>query len=336
MRKQILTYLLNNYVIAGILFVFFAWFLFEIRGIIISFFIAFIIMASLSSPVEMLKKRKVPNAVSVLLTYLTVLILLVLLVFPLVPFLNDQMQMLFKSLPNYFYQVGDALGLTITSSQVNQLITSEVNNIGKNAYTLTSKVLGGFFSVITILVVSFYWLLDRKNINAFLVNLMPQKSKSHATALLSNVEYKLGAWVRGQLVLCIFVGFLTWILLTIIGVPFALPLALIAGFLEVVPTLGPILAGVPAVMVAFTISPTMAAIVIGMYIGIQVIENHLLVPKIMQKAVGLHPVAVIAAVMIGASLFGVIGALLSIPFVATLVVFTQVAKSDLSANDSNR
>lgn len=335
MRKQILSYLLTNHVIAGILFVFFAWFLFEIRGIIISLFIAFIIMAALSSPVEMLKKKKVPNVLAVVLTYLFVLALLVLLVFPLVPFLTEQMQQLFKSFPDYLHEVGTQIGFTITQSQVNQFFSGEISNIGKNAYTVTSRVLGGFFLIVTIIVVSFYWLMDRKNINESLVNLVPLKSRSHARALLSDVEYKLGAWVRGQLILCIFVGFLTWIVLTLIGVPFALPLALIAGILEVLPTLGPVLSAIPAVMVAFTISPTMALVVVGVYIGIQLIENHLLVPKIMEKAVGLHPIIVIAAVMIGAILFGVIGALLSIPFVATLVVFLQVARSELGSDNSN-
>ena len=118
------------------------------------------------------------------------------------------------------------------------------------------------------------------------------------------------------------IGVITWLVLTILGIPFALPLAILAGFLEIIPTIGPIIAAIPAVIVAFAISPLTGLVVMLAYVGIQIAENNILVPKIMQKAVGLNPIVILVAILIGGQLFGIIGALLSIPFVsATIIIF---------------
>ncbi|MBI2420934.1 MAG: AI-2E family transporter, partial [Candidatus Levybacteria bacterium] len=129
-----------------------------------------------------------------------------------------------------------------------------------------------------------------------------------------------GAWLRGQVFLSFVIGFITWISLTVVGIEYALPLALLAGMLEVIPTLGPIIAAVPAVIVAFAVSPATAALVTVVYVIIQLAENNILVPKIMQKAVGLNPVAIIVAILIGGKVLGILGALLSIPFLSVLII----------------
>ena len=129
-----------------------------------------------------------------------------------------------------------------------------------------------------------------------------------------------------QVVLSLTIGVITWLALTILGIPFALPLAILAGFLEIIPTLGPIIAAIPATIVALAISPVMALSVIAVYIVIQLTENNFLVPKIMQKAVGLNPVVIIIAILVGSNLFGVIGALLSIPFVSAAIIVFRALK----------
>ena len=130
----------------------------------------------------------------------------------------------------------------------------------------------------------------------------------------------MGAWFRGQIVLSFSIGFLTWISLLILGLPFALPLALLAGILEIVPTIGPIISAIPAVIIALNISPTMALLVVLLYIIIQLLENNILVPRIMEKAVGLNPIVIILGVIIGSKLMGIAGALLAVPFISLVVV----------------
>jgi predicted PurR-regulated permease PerM len=147
-------------------------------------------------------------------------------------------------------------------------------------------------------------------------------------AIISRVENKLGAWFRGQIVLSFTIGFTTWIALTLLGIPFAPPLAILAGILEIVPTIGPIIAGIPAVIVALSISPILAVVIIAVYIVIQMFENNILVPKIMERAVGLNPIVIIVGVMIGTKFMGVLGALLSVPFIATLAILFKNLKTN--------
>lgn len=335
MRNQIVRYILNHQILTGLLFILFGWFIYEIREILVDIFISFIIMAALIPAVTFLRKRKVPKVVAVVVSYVSVIIILVVIVFPLVPFFVSQLQSLFKSFPIFFDQAANLLGLTINTEQINAYVSSEFNSIGRNAVVVTGRVLGGVFSIITILVVSFYLLLERDNIIASIVKLFPKKSQEEVSNTIYKVEFKLGAWIRGQLVLSLFIGSITWIALTVLGVPFALPLALLAGILEIIPTIGPIIASIPAIIVAVTISPTLAFIVAGAYLIIQILENNILVPKIMEKAVGLNPLIIIIGVMIGAKLLGVIGALLSVPFIALLVIFIETFKAGLSNNRTN-
>lgn len=174
--------------------------------------------------------------------------------------------------------------------------------------------------MITVFIVSLYLLLYNDNFKRHFSKLFHERNQTKVLNTVGLVNEKLGAWLQGQIMLSLTIGFLTWLALMLLGIPFALPLALLAAILEVVPTLGPTLSAIPAVIVAFTISPTMALVIIATYIMIQLIENQLLVPKIMERAVGLNPVIVICGVGIGAQLMGIIGALLAIPFISFIVV----------------
>jgi len=149
-------------------------------------------------------------------------------------------------------------------------------------------------------------------------------------SLAHKVEVKTGAWVRGQIVLMFLVGFTTYIGLTILGVEFALPLAVIAGLLELIPTIGPIVSAIPAAIIAFTQGPLLGLGVIALYILIQQLENNILVPKVMEKAVGLSPLITIFSLLVGAALFGILGAVLAVPFAAItyLIVEDRIQSSN--------
>jgi len=326
MNNPIVKYVLNNHILVAILLVAFALFLYEIRGIIIAVFLSYIIMAALNPFVRTLRSYKVPKIIAILIVYSVVIAFIVILVIPILPFFISQVQALFKAIPAYVNNASQALGIQVNQSQINSLLSPVASSIGQNALSVTSRVFGGIFSVITIFILSFYMLIDRNRLGRELPNLIPQNYKEKGILTIHLVEEKLGAWLRGQVVLSLIVGTITWIALTILGIPFALPLAILAGFLEIIPTLGPIIAAIPATIVALAISPFMAVIVILAYVGIQLAENNILVPKIMQKAVGLNPVVIIVAILVGANLFGVIGALLSIPFVSATIIVLRAIK----------
>ncbi len=323
MINSFFQYLSRNQAIAAIAIIALGWLVLELRGVFAGILISYIIMAALFPWVSFLRKKGLPNAVSVSIAYLITLAFLILLIFPLVPFFVSQIQALFNSLPRYLDDFTTLLGLPIDANQIKSLIAFEFNEIGKNALSVTGTVFSGFFFALTILVISFYLLLDHDHIKNSLLGLFAKESQKKAFLILTKIEEKLGAWLRGQIILSISIGTITWVSLTLLGIEFALPLALIAGILEIVPTIGPIIAAVPAVIVAFSVSPTLALIVVVLYILIQVLENNLLVPRIMQKAVGLDPLVIIIAVIIGSRLMGVGGALLSIPLIALIVVIYE-------------
>lgn len=323
MTNNVTRYILQNHVLATALILLLGWFLLQIRDILVVVFIAYIIMAALAPLVHQLTKLRIPHVVAALISYFTVLSVLGLIIFPLIPFFVSQLEELFFGFPQYVDRATKILGLHVDLSQINQYILNELDIIGKNAFSLTKSLFTGLFSMLTVFVISFYLVIDQRRINKALVSFLPSTKEQKASAIVQRIEDKLGAWLRGQIVLSIFIGSLTWIVLTLLGLPYALPLALIAGILEIVPTIGPIVSAIPAIIVALTINPAITIAIVVAYIGIQMLENNILVPKIMEKAVGLNPVIIILSVMIGAKLMGVLGALLAVPFVALLVLVYQ-------------
>ena len=128
------------------------------------------------------------------------------------------------------------------------------------------------------------------------------------------------------------IGFLSFVVLYAIGVPYALVLAIIAGTLELVPYIGPILSAIPAVIIALTVSPTMAALTFILYFFIQEFENYLIVPKVMEKSVGLHPIVTIIAAIIGGQLAGIIGMILAIPITTIVFIIAEDIKAEKNSN----
>lgn len=306
------------------------WFLLTIQNILVALFLAYIFMAALSPLVEQLQRWKFPKILAVSVAFVSTFSLVLLIIFPLVPFFISQIQSLYIGFPVYLDTVVKLIGFNISASQLDSIAKAEIGSIGQNAILVTGKVFNGLFSVLTVMVVSFYLMLDHQRVKKSITGIFPEKSQARAYETLLKIEYKLGAWFRGQIVLCVFIGFFTWIILTLLGVPFALPLALIAGLLEVIPTLGPIISAIPAVIVSIAVAPHLTIFVILAYILIQAVENNFLVPKIMQKAVGLNPIVVIIGIIVGGELMGLIGALLSIPFISMLVIIYSAFQEDAS------
>lgn len=321
MLKHFLSYLSKNQFVAGIFLVGGVILLYLLKEILIVIFIAYIIVASLNPVVEFLRRRRVPRTIAVLLTFFTTLFFTVLLIAPLIPFFASQIQQLAKSFPVYLHSAASAIGVQLELGEIGKLVSPE--QLGQNAFALAGGVFGGFFTIVSTVAISFYLLLSYDSAKKNVAGLFPLHHQEKAIRTIDQVNSKLGAWLQGQFLLSLSIGLITWATLTVLGMPFALPLAVLAGLFEIVPTVGPIISAIPAVIVALTISPNMAIIVIALYMAIQLIENHLLVPRIMSRAVGLNPVIVIVGVIVGSKLLGIPGALLSVPFISLLVLVSK-------------
>lgn len=329
MVQKFYHYLLRNQVIFALVILAIVWAVIQLRGILVAIFIAYILMAALIPLVNLLTKHRFPKILAVLIPYVSIILLIFLLVVPLIQMFVPEVQSFLTRLPLYLDQSANLFGFRIDGQAVQDYISREVASLGRNAFTVTSRVFSGVFTTISVMFISFYFLMYHEDFKRWLAGFFHKDSREQVIDTLKQVDDKLGAWVRGQLTLSFSIGFMTWAALSLLGVPYALPLAVIAGALEILPTLGPTIAAIPAVIVALTISPGLALTVGIVYIVIQQLENTLLVPKIMQRAVGFNPVVVIISIMIGSSLMGVVGALLSIPFLSfILILFNSVNEQD--------
>ena len=311
--------------IAIIFGLFVAW---QIKGILLSLVIAYILMSGFAPLVDWFEKEGVNKTVAVLATFILIISVLGLLIFAVIPPLIVQTRELILSLPQYidnldkFVQTKNGLP-NITIDDITQFLTQRIDKALTNVLSVILNVFTGFLTFITVAVFSFYLLLERDKIKQNLFIFFPHLSKERVYRLGHKIEEKLGAWLRGQVTLMLLVGAATWLGLTILGIKYALPLAVVAGILEIVPIIGPIISAVPAIIIAFVQNPVLVIAVIILYLVVQQVENYLLVPKVMERAVGLSPLIIIFALLVGGSLLGIIGALLAVPVTAIIQVILE-------------
>ena len=175
----------------------------------------------------------------------------------------------------------------------------------------------------TLLTIVFLWLVERPRIQRYVLAFLPAVQRAGARSAWNDIELRLGLWVRGQLTLMATMGVMTGIAYTLLGVPGALLLALIAAVTEAIPIVGPLLGAIPAVLVAATVSPELALIVAGIYVVLQFVEGNVLVPIVMRNAVGISPLLILVSILIGAAAGGFVGAFLAVPVAASLEIVLQ-------------
>lgn len=332
MVKRLVDYFSKNQIVGGIIFLGLVWVLFEIRSILISLFIAYLLVAAFKPVAQLLQRKGVPKTLAVATPYLASICVAGILVATIAPFFVAQISSLANNFPLYLDRASEALGIPLAAADIQNIVASEAGLIGRNVLTTTSRVFGSILSIIATLAISFYLLLDHERVENTFVRAFPAKTQAKLRKTIFLVEMKLGDWVRGQLILCLFIGVITYIVLSILGVEYALVLAIIAGILEIIPTIGPIVSAVPAVIVAVSINPPLAIFVVAAYILIQQLENHVLVPRVMESVVGLPPSVIIVSILIGGSLLGIPGALLAVPFVSMIVVIARTFFSEEEKN----
>jgi len=305
-------------IIFTVVFLLSLWFLVQIADILFWLFVSFILMAAFKPTVDYLEGKKFPRVLAILLIYTILLFAVSFVVSTIVPPLISQTITLIERLPGYLRSVLPFV--TINPAVVSQQIAP----LGQNLVRLSLGIFSNVIALFTIIVITFYLLLERKNLNSYLTFLLGERAGNNVVTVINKVEERLGAWVRGQLTLIFAIGILTYIGLVILGIPYALPLAILAAMLEIVPNIGPVLSAIPAVIVAFAVSSLHPLFTIIMYIIIQQLENQVIVPIVMRRMVGLPPLVTIVAILIGVKLAGVRGAIMAVPVVVTFeAIFTE-------------
>jgi predicted PurR-regulated permease PerM len=191
--------------------------------------------------------------------------------------------------------------------------------------------IGGIFEFVVILSIAFYMSVQEKGIKKFFASLMPEEHREYISGLVERIQFKMGRWLQGQLLLMFLVFALDYLGLLLIGAPYALILALVSGLLEIVPYIGPVISAIIATTISFLHGPLTGLLVLGLFVLVQQLEGYVLTPLVMKKAVGLNPVVVILALLIGAKLGGVLGIIVAVPIATVLgeVVSDLTKKEEL-------
>lgn len=290
----------------------------KLFNILVLLFISVLITLAICPLVDWLEKFKINRGVSSILLLLSVFGLIIYFVFSFAIPLLEQTQSFLMSLPALIDRVSpikfDNGGFD------NQLaeVPGRVLNIALNTFS-------AFVTSFTVIVISYYMIQELHNLESYLKFWFGEKGARY-NEIAEKLESQIGNWVRGELLLMFLVGVLSYIGYLIIGLPFAIPLAVIAGILELVPNIGPTIATVPAVLVGFSISSShgIAALIVSMIV--QQLENNFIVPKVMQRVVGLNPIITIVAIMIGFNLGGPLMAVLALPIVLSARVILSHIK----------
>lgn len=296
------------------------WFLFFIKDILMQLFVALLIMLTLNPTVTKLERARIPRAASVSIVYLGLAALLIFTVAAMVPVLVSQTTSFAIALPKYLADLHIPVELV---SEVSKEITSQLGKLPSQILLISVSVFSNAVNVIGVLLFGLYFSLARKDLSSQLNSLMTKEQIDRLERVLEKLESRLGGWARGQLLLMFLVGFANFLGLTLLGVPFALPMGLLAGFLEAVPNIGPVLAAVPAIIVGFSVAPITGVAVMALAFLIQQIEAYFFVPKIMQKSAGVNPIITLMSLLVGFRAAGVVGAVLSIPVVLCLMVLYE-------------
>lgn len=317
-------------IIKVLLVLFLLWFLYMTRDIVLIVFIALLLASLLEPFVSWMRQRGVPPGASVLLVYIGMFGVLGLIISLLINPISTQTTQLIETFSRQWGHltqlpaleaVRERYDLTNAVQRAIEFIQTGFSSASGNVVSKVTGFFGGLVSFFVVLVITFYLLSEESALKRILRSIVPVQVQPYLFRLFSRVQDKLGLWLRGQLVLSSIIFALVFVGLSLLQVKYALVLALIAGLMEFIPYIGPMFAAFIAVFLTVFQSPLKALFILILYVVIQQIENHILVPKVMQKAVGLNPVVSIIALLIGARLGGVIGVILAIPVVTALSVF---------------
>lgn len=318
-------------VIFTVFFLLGLWFLYEVRQIIIILFISTILMSALNPTVDRLEKLKITRWMAILLIYFFIFGLLILAVAIIIPPLIEQTAS-FVSRSGTIIRGLDLASLGIDPNIITTQL-AQLSSIPVNILKFTISLFSNIVELFALIIMSFYLLIERKNLNKYLLILFGEGEEQKAEALINKVEKVLGGWVRGELTLMVIIGTMTYLGLRLLGIDYALPLAIMAGILEVVPNIGPTVSAIPAILVGLISSPVMALAVTALYFLIQQMENSLIVPKVMQQVAGVNPLVTILSLAIGFQLGGISGAILAVPIVLVIkVVISEFVSSKILKN----
>lgn len=301
-------------------------------GVLLLLFVTILLGSALEPMVGGIRTRlPLGRGATILMVYLGFFVTVVGLALVVVPAAIGQAQRIATTLPALFDSArgwADTLRPAALSSSVIALIDSAAGALTPpsgppntdQVVDVGAAVAEAAVTVATLLTLVFFWLVEHARLQRYLLAYLPMDRRAGARNAWNEIETRLGLWVRGQLILMGVMGLATGIAYTLLGLPGALLLGLVAALTEAIPIIGPLLGAFPAVLVAATVSPELAVTVAGVYLIIQLVEGSVLVPLVMRNSVGISPLLILFSLLVGAAAAGFVGAFLAVPVAASLEI----------------
>lgn len=307
------------------------WLTIQLSGIILSLLVAGIFAIALNPVVSFLEKHlRIRRGLAVAIIIIGIIAVFGFILALIIPTTITQAQTLAKNWPSYQDKLQEYSShnsyLKWSYQNGVQIIKDNSGRFTSNLASISLSLAGGFFSFLTFFLFLIYMLASGRRFAVILSGLLPKKTwRMQFVSIMHDVSNKLGHWLRGQLILCFIIFALSYIGMTVLGVDYALSLALFAGLMEAVPMIGAYLGAIPAVL--FTLVTTgsvwKTVAVAILFLVIQQLEGNIIVPQVMKKAVGVHPMIVLLAAMIGGTLLGFVGVIIAVPVTAALSVIAN-------------
>jgi len=307
--------------------------LYFIRDIILVFFVAIILSLAFDAPIDWLQKKGVHRLLGTFFFYLIIFSIFGGIFYLISAPLGEQLKnfnlnfpFIIQKLETYIGVLGQwGQGVDVPTIQDLAIRLSEgLTSNASRFFGSVVRILDGFASFLFILIISIYLNAREKGVKKFLLSLVPIEHHIYALNLIEQIQKKMGSWVWGTIIACFTVGLFIYLGLVILGINYALALAVLAAVLNLVPYIGPIISILPPLVLALIQSPFLAIWVIVLYLVVNLIlEDSLIRPLIMKKAVGIDPLLIIFAVLVGGKLAGIIGIILAIPTAAIIGILFQ-------------
>lgn len=287
------------------------------RQILEALFLALVISSGLEFIVNFLERKRIPRTIGVILIFLMVALALIIVVYTLIPLLIVEINTAFLTLGT---MGGDAWWKPFFTIEATESFNSFLARIsgqlfgeGSSPFQAFSQIFGGFALAISAIVSSFYLSLSRDGGERFIRAVFPTSYEETVLRIYHRAVHRVGLWFRAQILLSIIVGLMVLVALLILGVKYAVLIAILTAILEIVPYIGPMIAGGIALAAAFVTSPSLVVYTMLAFLVIQQIENHILIPLLVGRGTGLHPVIVIMALLIGLEAGGILGMIIAVP-----------------------
>ncbi|MEK7559860.1 MAG: AI-2E family transporter [Patescibacteria group bacterium] len=307
--------------------------LWYLKDVLITVLLAIVIASALEPAAKWFEKYKIPRVFGVLLVYFATFFIFFLVFYFVIPPLLGEAVDFVSILPEFIennlrsdsplFSVFPPIPSALVDSLRNFALKIQdfIPRVTFGLVSTTSAIFGGVLNFVLMIVISFYLAVQKEGIENFLRIVTPLKHEEYIIDLWKRSQKKIGRWLQGQILLGLLVGIFVFLGLTILGVKYALLLAILSAVFEIIPVFGPVMAAIPAIAVASIQAPILGLSTLGLYVIVQQFENHLIYPLVVRKTIGVPPLLVILAIVVGGKLAGIYGIILSVPLSAVLIEF---------------